>query len=190
MKATILNGALQEGEMDLYNEALTDELAARGWEVATIPLRERKIGYCVGCFGCWTKTPGVCVIEDDAQDVGRRMIQSDLVVFLTPISFGGPSSALKRTLDRQICLLSPFFTLVDGEIHHKKRYERYPRLLSVGVQAERDEAAADIFTTWAERAAINLWAPAVAVGVLEEQDEDGAGEIHKKMSELLRKVEA
>jgi multimeric flavodoxin WrbA len=188
MKATILNGALREGEMELFKEVLTDELDARGWEVATIPLREREIGYCVGCFGCWTKTPGVCIIDDDAQDVGRQMIRSDLVVFLTPLSFGGPSSALKRTLDRQICLLSPFFTLVDGEIHHKKRYERYPRLLSVGVQAERDEEAADIFTTWSERAAINLWAPALAVGLLEKQDEDD-GEIRRQLSALLRKVE-
>ncbi len=29
-----------------------------------------KIHHCLGCFGCWTKTPGACVIRDQYGDGG------------------------------------------------------------------------------------------------------------------------
>ena len=41
-------------------------------QVETFPLREMKLAHCLGCFGCWVKTPGMCV-EDDA---GRQSGQS------------------------------------------------------------------------------------------------------------------
>ena len=30
-----------------------------------IDLSSLKIRNCIGCFGCWTKTPGCCVIRDE-----------------------------------------------------------------------------------------------------------------------------
>ena len=26
--------------------------------------------YCIGCFGCWLKTPGTCVIKDGFENMG------------------------------------------------------------------------------------------------------------------------
>ena len=39
-------------------------------------------------------------------------------------------------------MILPFFTDVDGEIHHEKRYERYPSYVVVGTMPERDDASA------------------------------------------------
>lgn len=47
---------------------------------------------------------------------------------------------------------------IEGEVHHKPRYERYPRLMGVGVLPQPDEESERIFTTLVSRNAINLHA--------------------------------
>ena len=111
MKATILNGALPgDTFVDAAGIALQDALQAEGWTVTPWTLRDEKSAYCLGCFECWTKTPGLCRIDDAGRDVAASVIGSDLAIYLTPITFGGYSSELKKAVDRIICLISPFFS--------------------------------------------------------------------------------
>lgn len=161
MKATILNGALPGDDfVDAVSATLLNTLQAADWAVTSWTLRDQKLAYCLGCFECWTKTPGLCRIDDAGQDVARSIIQSDLTIYLTPITFGGYSSELKRAVDRIICLISPFFAHIDGEVHHHARYSRYPNLLGVGVLPTPHPAEEHIFHTLIARNAINLHAPA------------------------------
>lgn len=160
MKANILNGALPgDSFVDAAGAALQEALQAEGWSVTSWILRDEKIAYCLGCFECWTKTPGVCRIDDAGRDVAASLIAGDLTIYLTPVTFGGYSSALKQAVDRSICLISPFFTRIDGEVHHQVRYERYPALLGVGVLPAPHPAQEQIFHTLVGRNAINLHAP-------------------------------
>ena len=108
------------------------QLQARGWGAETIVLREQKIGNCAGDFFCWVRSPGVCNVDDDNRVIAAKVVRSDLVIYLTPVTFGGYSSALKRMVDHQIQNISPFFTAIDGEIHHQPRYAAYPDLLVIG----------------------------------------------------------
>jgi hypothetical protein len=159
MKATILSGALPgDSFMDAAGIALQDALEAAGWTVTPWTLRDEKIAYCLGCFECWTKTPGLCRIDDAGRDVAANVIGSDLTIYLTPITFGGYSSELKKAVDRIICLISPFFTRIDGEVHHHARYTRYPDLLGVGVLPAPHPDQEHIFHTLIGRNAINLHA--------------------------------
>ena len=98
------------------------------------------------------------------------MARSDLVVLLSPITFGGYSSELKKALDRSIGIVSPFFTRIHGEVHHKPRYARYPVLLAIGVTADSDPEEAQIFTRLVERNAINYHAPAHVVAIVSRDD--------------------
>jgi hypothetical protein len=160
MKATILNGALPDDSfVDAIGAELQDDLHADGWEATLYRLRDEKIAYCLGCFECWTKTPGVCRIDDAGRQVAAAFIGGDLVVYLTPITFGGYSSELKKAVDRMICLVSPFFTRIDGEVHHYSRYKRYPGLVGIGVLPDAHPAQEGIFHALIGRNAINLHAP-------------------------------
>lgn len=91
---------------------------------------------CIGCFGCWVKTPGACVLPRDAgADYYEAMHGADFVVTLTRITWGGYSTAIKSYTDRLLPLLLPDFRIVNGEMHHKLRYGRLPTFLSVGFGA-------------------------------------------------------
>ena len=175
MKATILNGALPgDSFVDAVGAALQDTLHAEGWTVTPWTRRDQKIAYCLGCFECWTKTPGLCRIDDAGREIAASIIGSDLTVYLTPITFGGYSSELKKAVDRIICLISPFFTRIDGEVHHHARYARYPDLLGVGVLPAPHPDQEHIFHTLIGRNAINLHAPAHSSLVLYRSQEPAA----------------
>ncbi|MBE6759701.1 MAG: flavodoxin family protein [Ruminococcaceae bacterium] len=79
--------------------------------------------HCVGCFGCWVKTPGECVIKDDISRHGTDMAQCDRLVIVSRCVYGGYSPAVKRVMDRSIPYIHPYFTTVDGEMHHRRRYD-------------------------------------------------------------------
>lgn len=78
---------------------------------------------CTGCFGCWTRTPGVCVLRDRCTEMPRLMARCDTLVLVSPFVYGGFSRAVKAVLDRAIGYVQPFFRTVEGEMHHVPRYE-------------------------------------------------------------------
>lgn len=175
LKTVLLNGA---GAGNALSErglrAVQSALQETGCQVQAFDLEQRSIEFCKGCFGCWIRTPGECVIDDEGRDVARAYVQNDLVVLYTPITFGGYSSTLKRAVDRLIPNILPHFTLVHGEVHHKRRYRKYPRMAVVGVLAGRDAEEEDIFAVLAERNALNMWAPSYGVVVLHGEQDDAA----------------
>jgi multimeric flavodoxin WrbA len=91
----------------------------REWEVIA-PSKEIKP--CVGCFGCWLKTPGECVIKDGYNRMGALIHQADELVVMSKYTYGGFSSFVKNVFDRSIGWVLPYFTIVDNEMHHRKRY--------------------------------------------------------------------
>jgi multimeric flavodoxin WrbA len=163
MQAVILNGARPNDDAtDHVHDLIAEELWHTKCEAQSFTLRDAKIAYCQGDFECWVKTPGMCKAADDSRAIARAVINSDLVIYLTPITFGGYSSELKRALDKMICLIAPFFAFVKGEVHHQKRYERYPRLVGIGTLTQPDKTSERIFATLVSRNAINMHSPAQA----------------------------
>ena len=121
--AVILDGAAS-GDKDLSPilNVLSHVLKADGAQVESFPLRETKLAHCLGCFGCWVKTPGMCVEADAGREIAKAVIRSDVTVLFTPVTFGGYSPALKKMVDRFVQLASPFFQMDHGEVHHPPRY--------------------------------------------------------------------
>ncbi len=187
METVILNGARSaDTKVDQVSEAMFSVLTGLG-QVSMFKLREIAIADCVGCFGCWIKTPGECIINDAAKDIAKRMAAADLKVFVTPIVFGGYSYELKKMLDRQICLILPFFTKINGEVHHAPRYEHNGKLVSIGVLPEPDEESEGIFRTLFNRNAINMHTP--THGSIVSYYTDDQDTVTQKIKSVLNEVQ-
>jgi multimeric flavodoxin WrbA len=167
MKALLLDGAPSgDDRTTAAADAAASELARRGCDVERLIVRELDVRPCTGCFGCWVKRPGECVVDDDARGVARKIVAADVYAIVSPVRWGTYDSETKRVLDRSICVILPFFTMVNGEIHHEKRYERYPSYVVVGTLAEPDEDSAAIFRYLVDRNAINMHSPTHASAVV------------------------
>lgn len=163
MKTLILDGSHAN---DPQVVRIRKSLAKRIPEAETIVLREQKIGNCAGDFFCWVRNPGMCNTNDENRLIAAKIIQSDLVIYLTPVTFGGYSSELKRMVDHQIQNILPFFTSIKGEIHHQKRYSRYPISLTIGWMDEPDARADATFRHLVNRNAINMYAKTSVCGLV------------------------
>ena len=187
MNALILNGmAAGDDTLASIQDTITDRLESQGWDVRSFVLSEIEIQPCLGCFGCWLRTPGRCVLHD-TDEIAQAWVESDLMVFLTPVTFGGYSSHLKKALDHIIFFALPFFQQIDGETHHQFRYDHRPNLLVLGTQPAPDEESASIFRRLVERNTINMENPRSRVGILTADQSDAA--IQQQVEDLLSDVE-
>ena len=77
MKILVINGSPKGDRSNTYKLAKAflagmEEGAKAGegsFEVEEIQVNRQDIHPCLGCFSCWSKTPGVCCIKDDMRDV-------------------------------------------------------------------------------------------------------------------------
>jgi len=158
IKALILNGEMDEGiALSRISQTLREALKEKNYIVEEKMLKEIDIKPCMGCYTCWIKTPGKCIIDDFGQELVSEIINSQLIVYLTPVVYGGYSPELKKVLDRIIPLMLPFFEKIKGEVHHPKRYENYPKVLALGVTDKDNQEETVIFKELIGRNALNWY---------------------------------
>ena len=120
-----------------------------------IDLSTLNIANCVGCFGCWTKTPGKCVIRDDAVKVYPQIAASDRILYVSKIKYGGYDTVMKTMLERSIPVQQAFIRLLHGETHHVQRDVVPKKAVIIGhgdISAEEQK----IFRSLVERNAKNM----------------------------------
>jgi multimeric flavodoxin WrbA len=159
MKITILNGSpdSKDESLDIYLASLGSTLTEMGHSVNELVLRDMDLRYCTGCFDCWVKTPGECKVQDDSRVVCREAINSDLMIFASPIIMGFTSVPLKKAMDKLIPLIHPYTIFVQGEVHHHKRYKNYPKVgLIMQTSPSCDAEDLEITRTAFHRVALNF----------------------------------
>ena len=159
MKITILNGNPHTSKItfDGYLKNLSEELTSDGHAVTGFVLREMDIKYCIGCFGCWVKTPGECIVPDESRDVRRAAIHSDLVLWASPVIMGFYSALLKKVTDKFLPLLHPYTVVDQGEAHHLARYDKYPLVgLLLEKGADTDDEDIKMISDIHRRTALNF----------------------------------
>lgn len=123
-QALVIQGA-PAGSVGLTERVLRPLLKGldrSGVNYRMVRLAERNIVPCQGCFDCWTKTPGSCVLDDDMGPILKKMTETDLVIFALPVHLGGSSSLTRIFLDRCAPLFEPWMVA-----HPSGRTYRPPR---------------------------------------------------------------
>lgn len=112
------DGQMIEAIQNLYNEPLK-----------VVRLGDQPISACIGCWSCWVKTPGRCVMKDQIAESYPDYVNSDTVILLMDTAQGFISHQAKAFLDRTIPHYHPYIEIVDGECHHVARYKCYPDMV-------------------------------------------------------------
>ena len=86
-------------------KSFADGATFAGNEVDFITLKDKQISFCKGCLAC--QQTGKCVIKDDVTKIMDKFIDSDIVVWATPIYYYEISGQMKVLIDR----LNPMFSM-------------------------------------------------------------------------------
>ena len=87
MKILVINGSPKGTRSNTYKltSAFVNGISEKTEiDCEEIIVKDKNIGTCIGCFGCWNKTPGVCVIKDDMKEVLDKILWADIIIW----SFG------------------------------------------------------------------------------------------------------
>lgn len=160
MKAIIFDGfSKPDSTREKICSLIIEQLHRIEIEAELIILRDKMVAACQGCFDCWLKTPGECKINDFGREAAKIMESGDLIIHLTPITFGGYSSELKKVVDRFIPTVRPYFIKRNGEIHHPFRSKKRGSIIVVGMLEHEDEEQESIFRQLVHRNSLNMGAP-------------------------------
>ncbi|MCK5242983.1 NAD(P)H-dependent oxidoreductase [bacterium] len=159
MKITIFNGNPDSSNriFDHYLSTLAARLKTSQHRTEILICRDMVLKSCVGCWDCWVRTPGRCSHSDDTTHARHAILHSDLAIWASPLIMGFTSALLKTVQDKMVPIISPYFRMVQGEIHHRPRYRHYPKFgLLLGLEADTDEEDIAITKELYERLALNL----------------------------------
>ena len=101
------------------------EESARGQApvVETLNVCALDIKPCLGCFSCWSKTPGTCCLHDDMQGVIEKILWADVIIWSFPLYYFGLPGPLKNLIDRQLPMSLPFMSAETESGGHPSRYD-------------------------------------------------------------------
>ena len=122
MRILVLNGSpKKKSDTFRMTDAFLKGLNKTGkHEVDIINVIDKKIAPCQGCFCCWQKMDGHCVIDDDQNMILDLYTAADIIIWSFPLYVYSMPSHLKAVLDRTIPLVKMKMQQdADGTVRHE-----------------------------------------------------------------------
>lgn len=130
MNVLMINGSPKGERSNTYRlaKAFLAGMGEGGEAIETQELAVNRLNIrpCLGCFSCWSKTPGQCCISDDMGEVIRKLLWADVTIWSFPLYYFSVPGPLKNLIDRQLPMVLPFMTEDGGETgsgSHPARYD-------------------------------------------------------------------
>ena len=126
MKVLVLNGSPKGERSNTYRltGAFLDGVRqVQQTDVEVLEVGKLHLLPCQGCFACWSKTPGKCVLQDDMSAVIEKLLSADLLTWSFPLYYFSIPGQLKLLIDRQLPMSLPFMT-DHASGGHPSRYDR------------------------------------------------------------------
>ncbi len=99
MKIVVLMGSPNpNGSTSILVKHFAKGAEEAGHSVEIIDVCHVDIHPCIGCVKCGYEGP--CVQRDDVEQIRKKLLASDMVVFATPLYYYGMSAQLKTVVDR------------------------------------------------------------------------------------------
>jgi multimeric flavodoxin WrbA len=158
MKIVALNGSPKGNQSNTNTmiQALLKGFATPEHSVECIQLADKNIRYCKGCYSCWSKTPGVCIHNDDMHQIIAEMRDVDYLIFGSPLFLNNVSGTLKVFFDR--------LTAAGGDPTNKTEStnKKAPKYIMVSNCGFAYRSQFDIISLWINRVANMTKAKVVA----------------------------
>lgn len=107
MKITVLNGSPRKQNTSAMVEAFAEGAGAAGHQVEIIQVGKMKIAGCLGCEYCHGKGEGKCIQKDDMEKVIPAYLDSDMIVYASPVYYFGMTAQLTAAIQRVYCIGKP-----------------------------------------------------------------------------------
>ena len=107
MKIAILNGSPRKQNTEAMVNAFAEGAKAAGHEVEILHVGKMKIAGCLGCEYCHGKGEGKCIQKDDMEKLMPAYLESDMIVFASPIYYFSMTAQLEAALQRVYCIGKP-----------------------------------------------------------------------------------
>ncbi len=126
MKVLMINGSPKGKRSNSYKlatafvEGIKDktEVEYDELQVCTMDIKP-----CMGCFSCWNKTPGKCVIKDELTGFIDKYLWADIIIWSFGLYYFSVPGKMKNLIDRQLPLVLPFMVKDAESGSHPTRYD-------------------------------------------------------------------
>lgn len=151
MKIAILNGSPRNENTAAMVEAFLQGAEAAGHTVEVLHVGKMKINGCLACEYCHGKGEGKCIQKDDLEKIMPAYLESDMIVFASPIYYFAPTAQLEAALQRVYCigkpakatkaalLLSSGSGAYDAAISQYKTFTQYVGIQDMGIYTATGE---------------------------------------------------
>jgi len=176
----IIGSPRRNGNTHVLVSKILEGVQSEGISTEVIFLEDLLIKECDGCHVCWESEK--CVKKDDMSNLYQKIIESDAIVFGTPVYWYGPTALMKGFIDR--------FVYFNGDKNRKKIKDKLA-VIAVPFEEENDETVEPVVSFFKKSfdfLGVKLIGKIIAPGVTKRGEVKEKKEYMDEAYELGRKI--